>query len=191
MIEISKGNADLPTDRTYPIILADPPWRYEVAPYGLHGFEGEEHYPTMALDEICALPVGDLASPDALLFLWVPAPILAQGLEVIRAWDFEYRTGLVWDKMSSIPGRYVRQQHEHLLIARRGEFPMPLERDRPPSIISAPRRQHSRKPDEAYAIIERMYPELPKIELFARNAREGWSQWGNQAPESLTMANTG
>jgi N6-adenosine-specific RNA methylase IME4 len=187
MIEISKGNADLPTDRTYPIILADPPWQYERPAFGILTRSEDEHYPSMALDEICALPVGDLASPNAMLFLWVSAPILAQGLEVIRAWGFAYRTGMVWDKQSSIPGRYVRQQHEHLLIARRGEFPMPLEKDRPPSVISTPRRGHSRKPDEAYAVIEQMYPDLPKIELFARNAREGWAAWGNQAPQAARV----
>jgi N6-adenosine-specific RNA methylase IME4 len=183
MIEISKGNTDLPTDRTYPILLVDPPWQYERPPYGIHAHDAEEHYPTMALGDICALPVGDLASPDALLFLWVPAPILEQAFQVIRAWGFSYRTGMVWDKQSSIPGRYIRQQHEHLLVARRGEFPTPPDKDRPPSVISAPRRQHSRKPDEAYALIERMYPDLPKIELFARGeARPGWAVWGNEAP---------
>jgi N6-adenosine-specific RNA methylase IME4 len=87
---------------------------------------------------------------------------------------------MVWDKQSSIPGRYIRQQHEHLLVARRGEFPTPPDKDRPSSIFSAPRRQHSRKPDEAYARIERMYPDLPKIELFARSRRPGWSAWGNE-----------
>jgi N6-adenosine-specific RNA methylase IME4 len=69
-----------------------------------------------------------------------------------------------------------------LLIATRGEIPCPLPANRPPSVIEAPRREHSRKPDEVYQLIERMYPELPKIELFARNAREGWARWGNQAP---------
>ena len=182
MIEISKGNADLPTDRRYPIILVDPPWRYERPSFGLGNLDPDDFYPTMALDEICSLPVGDLALHDALLFLWVPAPILAQAFQVIQAWGFEYRTGMVWDKQSSIPGRYIRQQHEHLLIARRGEFPTPPDKDRPPSVISARRRQHSRKPDEAYEAIERMYPELPKIELFARHKRDGWYRWGNEAP---------
>jgi N6-adenosine-specific RNA methylase IME4 len=182
MIQISKGNADLPTDRTYPIILADPPWQYERPAYGIHARSADELYPPMGLDEICALPVGDLGSPDALLFLWVPAPILEQAFQVIRAWGFSYRTGMVWDKQSSIPGRYIRQQHEHLLIARRGEFPTPPEKDRPRSIISSPRRGHSQKPDEAYELIERMYPDLPKIELFARGeARPGWTVWGNEA----------
>jgi N6-adenosine-specific RNA methylase IME4 len=100
----------------------------------------------MELREICALPVGELAAPDALLFLWVPAPILAQAMQVIPAWGFDYRTGMVWVKQSSIPGRYIRSQHEHLLIARRGEFPTPRDKDRPSSAIFAQRREHSRKP---------------------------------------------
>jgi MT-A70 len=77
-------------------------------------------------------------------------------------------------------GNYVRQQHEHLLIARRGDFPCSQPANRPSSVIEAPRREHSRKPDEVYEIIERMYPELPKIELFARKTRPGWDAWGNE-----------
>jgi len=75
---------------------------------------------------------------------------------------------------------FVRNQHELLLVATRGDMPSPSPANRPPSVISAPRREHSRKPDEAYELIERMYPELPKIELFARHARPGWAAWGNE-----------
>jgi N6-adenosine-specific RNA methylase IME4 len=78
----------------------------------------------------------------------------------------------------------VRNQHELLLIGRRGEMPVPLPANRPPSVIQAPRREHSQKPDEAYEVIERMYPGLPKIELFARNIRPGWMQWGNEVAEA-------
>src|SRR5262249_23037626 len=100
------------------------------------------------------------------------------------AWGFEYKTGAVWAKDVIGLGHFVRGQHEHLLIATRGDFPCPLPGNRPSSVIQAPRREHSRKPDEAYELIERMYPELPKIELFARNSRRGWDAWGNQAPGS-------
>jgi N6-adenosine-specific RNA methylase IME4/ParB-like chromosome segregation protein Spo0J len=180
IIEISKGNEPLNLERTYPIILADPPWQYE-HPISLSR-DIEEKYPTMGLDEICALPIAQLASENALLFLWVPPPILEQAFRVITAWGFDYCSGFVWVKPSIGMGYYVRQQHEHLLFARRGEFPAPEPVQRPSSIIEAPRREHSRKPDEAYELIERMYPELPKIELFARQARPGWDVWGNEAP---------
>jgi N6-adenosine-specific RNA methylase IME4 len=132
------------------------------------------------LDAICALPVRRLATPDALLFLWVSPPILEQAFKVIRAWGFEYRTGLVWAKNRPGMGYWVRQQHEHLLVARRGEFPLPATDARPSSVIHAQRSSHSAKPTVAYEIIERMYPKLPKIELFARSSRSGWAAWGNE-----------
>jgi N6-adenosine-specific RNA methylase IME4 len=100
---------------------------------------------------------------------------------VIRAWGFAYRTGLVWIKDRFGMGNYVRTQHEHLLVARRGEPPLPAPAARPSSVLHAPRTEHSAKPIEAYDLIERLYPELPRIELFARYRREGWSAWGNQA----------
>ena len=142
----------------------------------------ENHYPTMTLDEICALKVQDLATPDAVLFIWTTSPKLEESFAAIRAWGFEYRTCAVWVKLSIGMGYFVRQQHELLLIAKRGEPPMPLPNARPSSITESARGEHSEKPVEGYKLIERMYPDLPKIELFARNAREGWTAWGNQAP---------
>jgi N6-adenosine-specific RNA methylase IME4 len=180
---LAQGNSELPAEQRFPIIYADPPWRYE-HPTMSESRAVENHYPTMPLEEICGLGVGDLATPDALLFLWVPAPILEQGFAVIRAWGFAYRTGLVWIKDRIGMGNYVRAQHEHLLIARRGEPPLPAPAARPSSVLHAPRTEHSAKPAEAYELIERLYPELPRIELFARNRREGWSAWGNQAGPS-------
>jgi len=87
----------------------------------------------------------------------------------------------VWVKDKIGLGYFVRNQHELLLVATRGDMPSPSPANRQPSVIEAPRREHSRKPDEAYALIERMYPSLPKIELFARNTRSGWDPWGNEA----------
>jgi N6-adenosine-specific RNA methylase IME4 len=177
----------LPQDRKYPIILADPAWRYEHSPYGTHSRSVEEHYPTMALEDICALPVSQLAADNAMLFLWSPTPMLEQAFTVIRAWGFEFRTAFVWVKPTGT-GLYLRQRHEHLLVARRGEFPTPEPANRPTSVIEAPRREHSRKPDQAYELIERMYPGLARIELFARQARPGWSRWGKEAPSDMEAA---
>jgi N6-adenosine-specific RNA methylase IME4 len=165
--EISNVNAPLPQDRKYPIIYADPPWSYEHPPFS-ESRKIENHYPTLSLEAICSLPIAQLATENALLFIWTPPPILEQCFQVIRDWGFEYRTGFVWTKDKIGMGMYLRQQHEHLLICRRGEIPLPPPNARPSSVIQAPRREHSRKPDEAYALIEQMYPELPKIELFAR-----------------------
>jgi N6-adenosine-specific RNA methylase IME4 len=167
----------------YPVILADPPWDYRL--YNEESGSSRaaaEQYPTMGLDEICALPISNLATDGAVLFLWTPAPQLQESLRVLAAWGFEYKTHVVWVKDKIGLGHFIRGQHELLLIAIRGDMPCPLPANRLPSVITAPRREHSRKPDEAYALIEGMYPELPKIELFARDAREGWSAWGNQAP---------
>jgi N6-adenosine-specific RNA methylase IME4 len=183
LLEAAKHNAPLPSDRRYPVIYADPPWHFEV----YNEESGVEratanHYPTMGLDEICTLPVSDLATKAAVLFLWTTAPHLEEALRVISAWGFVYKTNLAWVKDKIGLGYFVRNQHELLLVASRGDMPTPQPADRPPSVITAPRREHSRKPDEAYALVERMYPDLPKIELFARSAREGWAAWGNQAP---------
>ena len=181
---ISRGNTPLLTPRRYPVIYADPPWRYE------HASESravENHYPTMELPEICALPVADIAADDALLFLWSPAPMLAQALEVVDAWGFTYRTTLTWWKQGSFGmGHYARIETEHLLIARRGDMPPPAPPNRPRSLIIAKPGRHSEKPAETYGIIERAYPGMGKIELFARSARGGWDAWGNQAPDRAT-----
>jgi N6-adenosine-specific RNA methylase IME4/ParB-like chromosome segregation protein Spo0J len=170
-----------PTDRRYAVLYADPPWHFEVynEESGVERAAGN-HYPTMSLDEICALPVLSLASPDAALFMWTTAPHLRESFDVLVAWGFEYKTNIVWVKDKIGLGYFVRNQHELLLVATRGDMPLPSPGNRPPSVITAPRREHSRKPDEAYELIERMYPELPKIELFARHARAGWAAWGNE-----------
>jgi N6-adenosine-specific RNA methylase IME4 len=135
---------------------------------------------TVYTGAVCALPVPSLATRDAVLFMWTTAPHLRESFDVLVAWGFEYKTNIVWVKDKIGLGYFVRNQHALLLVATRGDMLSPLTANRPPSVISAPRREHSRKPDEAYEMIERMYPELPKIELFARQERPGWRQWGNE-----------
>ena len=177
---ISRGNAPLATVTSYPVIYADPPWRYEHS--RTDNRQIENHYPTMDLTQICALPVGEVAAPDAVLFLWATSPKLAESMQVIDAWGFTYRTCMVWDKEVIGMGYYARQQHELLLIATRGNLPTPEPANRPPSVVRVRRpTEHSEKPTEFYALIESMYPEYARIELFARNARQGWAVWGNQA----------
>jgi len=179
--EISKGNKELNIEETYPIILADPAWHYT---FGNEERNIQINYPTMSHQDICALPVSKLATKDALLFLWATSPKLHEAMDVLKAWQFDYKTCAVWVKNRPITGYYFRQQHELLLIGTKGNgIPTPRPENRPVSIIPGLVREHSRKPDELYEIIEKMYPELKKIELFARNRREGWTAWGNEIME--------
>lgn len=179
IVEISQGNTELKTDIRYPVLYADPPWRYEHAESDSRAIENQ--YPTMALDDICALPVSDLATPDAILFLWATSPKLAESMKVIESWGFTYRTCAVWDKQKIGMGYYFRQRHELLLVATRGSIPTPAPGDRAASVIAEPREEHSAKPAKFAELIESMYPTLPRIELFCRSPREGWAVWGNQS----------
>ena len=158
---------------------ADPAWADE---FGVTDRAVENHYPVMTLNDIKALPVDEIMTSSAVLFLWVPPHMLPSGFEVLARWGFEYRTELVWDKMTPGMGQWVRNQHETLLIARRGDLPPPDESNRHPSVIESPRRAHSQRPDIFAELIELWYPDLPKVELFCRGpARPGWTAWGNEA----------
>lgn len=163
----------------FPVIYADPPWQYEHVETWDRAIEN--HYPTMGLSDICAMPVSKLAAEDAILFLWVTSPKVAEAVRVVEAWGFTYRTCMVWDKDQIGMGYYFRQQHELLFVAARGALPVPLAENRYPSVLHAPRGRHSEKPIEVYDMIEKMYPEYRKIELFSRKMREGWFAWGNEA----------
>lgn len=179
--EIAKGNQELGTETKYPVIYADPPWRYENPPIGATSRAIENHYPTMTLEEICTLPVADLATDDAILYLWATAPKLAECFDVLRAWGFNYRTHMVWDKEKIGMGYHARNQHELLLIATRGQIPPPQAGTQPSSVYREPRGEHSAKPAFFAEMIERNYPDLPRVELFCRSPRKGWSVWGNQS----------
>jgi N6-adenosine-specific RNA methylase IME4/ParB-like chromosome segregation protein Spo0J len=171
--------------KKFGVILADPPWRYDQPALGTPERAIENHYPTMSLEEICALPVGDLAADDAVLFLWVTAPKLIESTEVIKSWGFNYRTGAVWVKNKIGTGYWFRSKHEHLLVATKGGIPVPASGTQWSSVIEAPRGRHSEKPEAVFEIIEQYFPTLPKIELFQRGrAREGWDVWGDEAQEA-------
>lgn len=168
--------APLAASGPFDVLYVDPPWRYEHAEPTR---QIENHYPTMSLDEIKAIQVP--AAADCVLFLWATSPKLAESMEVLTAWGFDYRTCMVWVKDKIGMGYYARQQHELLLIAKRGNPPVPDPSDRPSSVVTAPRVEHSAKPDEFYDLIERMYPTSSYGELFARRPRNRWGAWGNQA----------
>jgi N6-adenosine-specific RNA methylase IME4 len=132
----------------------------------------------MDINEICDLEVQKICNDDAILFLWVTSPMLENGLKVLKNWGFEYRTSMVWVKPTIGMGQWVRQRHEFVLIGVKGNLPTPEGSNKPDSVIESPREEHSKKPDILYEIIEKMYPELSKVELFSRKKREGWDNWG-------------
>ncbi|SRR5579875_2641007 len=163
-----------PTQRhAYRTILADPPWN--IVQTGHRGAEG--HYPLMDVPAICSLQVGRLCTDDAHLWLWVTNASLHAGKSVMEAWGFTYRSCLTWIKPRFGLGQYLRNQTEHLLLGTKGKAPV-LFRSQG-TWFYAPVQEHSHKPEEQYAIIERCSPG-PYLELFARRKRPGWDVWGNQ-----------
>ncbi len=176
--------AQLPwPDGMFGIILADPPWQHELNALPPDR-ETENHYDTMPTDQICALAprVQLISAPNCILYMWATSAKVVSGeaSDVIKAWGYRGKAMHVWVKDLMGLGYWVRNRHEHLLIATRGEPVPPSESLRHDSVITAARGVHSEKPVEAYEIIERCYPELPKVELFARETREGWTAWGNE-----------
>ena len=159
----------------YPVILADPAWRYDFSISESRKIEN--HYPTMELDTIKALEIP--AADDCVLFLWTTSPKLLESLEVLEVWGFTYRSSIIWVKTGAKGcGYWVRSAAEFLLIASKGDIKPPKPSNRQDNVIHAKRGAHSQKPVEVYSMIEKMYPDLPKIELFARNERNGWQSWG-------------
>lgn len=170
-------------------ILADPPWQFR----NRTGKVAPEHkrltrYPTMTLDEVCALPVATVAAGRAHLYLWVPNALLPDGLQVMQAWGFAYKSNLVWFKTRRDGGPdrrgvgfYFRNVTEILLFGVRGRDVRTLDPGRSQeNILAARKREHSRKPDEQYRLIEAC-SWGPRLELFARGPRPGWTVWGNQS----------
>ncbi len=178
----AKRDAALPAPPPLPegpfaLILADPPWSFGSPD---SPFAPEQHYPCMTMDELKDLRLP--AAADCVLFMWTVNALLPEALDLLAVWGFRYRSEFVWIKPSIGPGVWLRQRHEHLLIASKGRIAPPDPEDRCDSVIEAARGRHSEKPEEAYERIERMYPHLPKLELFARGTpRPGWQIWGNQA----------
>ena len=179
IVDKSKAGDGPESTIRYPVLLADPPWRYDYSVSANR--EIENKYPTMSLDEICALKVADLTTESAVLYLWTTSPKLDESLSVMRAWGFNYRSCLVWVKDKIGMGYWARQRHELLLVGTKGDMPAPPPELRPDSVIEAPRGEHSAKPVAVYELIEKQWPTMPKLELFARNPRDGWERWGHEA----------
>ena len=175
------------TGGTFGTILADPPWRFSnrtgrVAPE----YRRLRRYQSLPFDEIGCLPVGELSSEESHLYLWVPNALLREGLEVMERWGFKYKTNLVWHKVRKDGGPdgrgvgfYFRNVTELVLFGVRGSLRTYQPGRRQVNIMRTRKREHSRKPDELYQIIENCSPG-PYLELFARHGREGWVQWGDE-----------
>ncbi len=141
----------------------------------------------MTIEQLCALRVKDLVERNAVLFLWVPAPMLMTCREVIEAWGFTYKAAFVWDKVVHNFGHCVSVRHEHLLICTRGHCTPDRPTPMMDSVVSIRRsRVHSEKPEEFRKIIGKMYPFGRRLELFGRRRANGWTVWGDSVPESTT-----
>jgi N6-adenosine-specific RNA methylase IME4 len=178
--------------RRFGTILADPPWQFQ----NKTGKVAPEHrrlsrYPTLSLEDIANLPVGEIAADVSHLYLWVPNAVLPEGLAVMSAWGFRYKSNIVWHKVRKDGGSdgrgvgfYFRNVTELILFGVRGKNARTLQAGRRQvNLLASRKREHSRKPDEQYPIIEACSPG-PFLELFARGARKGWTTWGDQADES-------
>jgi N6-adenosine-specific RNA methylase IME4 len=181
-------------ERRFGTILADPPWQFanrtgKIAPE--HG--RLSRYSTMTLDDIEKLPVSDIAEPTAHLYLWCPNALLPEGLAVMKAWGFNYKSNIVWHKVRKDGGSdgrgvgfYFRNVTELILFGVRGKNARTLAPGRRQvNLVGTRKREHSRKPDEQYDIIETRSPG-PFVELFGRGTRKGWTTWGNQADDGYT-----
>lgn len=194
MTELERTIADFrafTAGKRYRTIYADPPWQFQ----NRTGKVAPEHkrlsrYSTMTVPEICRLPVAEAADEKSHLYLWVPNALLPEGLEVMRAWGFSYKTNIIWEKVrkDGMPdgrgvGFYFRNVTEILLFGIRGEKNRTLDPGRSQvNLLRAIKREHSRKPDEFISLIERCSP-APFLEMFARGSRQDWDMWGNQATE--------
>lgn len=177
--------------KKYKTIYADPPWQFQ----NRTGKVAPEHkrlnrYPTMKLEDIMKLPVGDVADEKSHLYLWVPNALLPEGLQVMEAWGFEYKTNLIWEKTRKDGepdgrgvGFYFRNVTEILLFGIKGEKNRTLDPGRSQvNLIRAMKKEHSRKPEEFIDLIEKC-SNAPYLEVFARGNRDSWDMWGNQATE--------
>jgi N6-adenosine-specific RNA methylase IME4 len=190
-LQAAKDLAGFARGRKFSTILADPPWRFQNST----GKVAPEHkrlsrYPTMNLEDICGLPVEGIAADTAHLYMWVPNALLPEGLKVMEAWGFHYKSNIIWHKLRKDGGSdgrgvgfYFRNVTEILLFGVRGKNARTLGPGRTQvNYMGTRKREHSRKPDEQYGLIESCSPG-PYLEMFARGERKKWEVWGNQSDE--------
>jgi N6-adenosine-specific RNA methylase IME4 len=183
-------------EHRYNVILADTPPKFENYS-DLTGMDraADNHYETMAIALIEAMAGTLPAAPDCVLYLWSTVPMLPAMMRVMAVWGFRYSSNVAWvkttragDKLRLGTGFETINAHEHLLIGKRGQVPSAIRGEQFPSVIFAPRGRHSEKPGIVAETIERLYPNVPKLEMFARTHRAAWDVWGNEAPEQVRDA---
>lgn len=176
------------TDKKYNIIYADPPWKYNDRRNTHTRFSGGamKHYPVMKIDSIKKIPVNEITADNCMLFLWVTFPCLQEGLDLMKAWGFKYKTlGFSWIKTNKNNGKpffgigyYTKSNCECCLIGVKGK---PIKKSNyVSSVVISPREEHSKKPDEVRDKIVELCGDIPRIELFARQYADGWDCWGNE-----------
>ena len=176
----AEKSVEFASDKKYRVVYADPPWQYGNT--SIDEFkEQRDHYKTMSIDEIAQMPIQEIVENDAVLFLWVTSPILEESFEIIKAWGFKYKASFVWDKVKHVMGHYNSVRHELLLVCVRGSC-QPDVRKLFDSVYSEERTGHSTKPEYFRTVIDTIYPNGNRIELFARKASEGWDVYGNDLP---------
>lgn len=168
----------------YEVIYADPPWRYSFSKSNSRKIENQ--YPTMTTKEICELKVP--SADNSVLYLWTTAPKLIEGLQVMKAWGFTYKSQAIWDKEVIGMGYWFRGQHEILLVGTKGNFSPPPSELRKSSVFRFKRNLHSKKPDEIRELIASWFPNNSKLELFARQAPKGWNVWGNEVDTNIIIS---
>ena len=170
------SQSELPDGIFQRFFNADPPWKYGTE---LSATVPEDYYRTMEIEEICSLPIDEMTDTNAVLFMWTTTGFLEESFEVVHAWGFEYKTCFIWDKVRHNVGPYSSVRHEILLLCTKGSYPI-QNLKLYDSVHTEERTEHSKKPEFYYQMIEDLYPNSKKLELFARNKREGWTSFGNQ-----------
>ncbi len=171
--------------KKYQIIYADPPWQQGLSgKYKKHSAARELDYPIMSLDDICKLPIPDIADVGCHLWLWTTNQFLPAGFRVMEAWGFKYLSPITWVKPSGI-GNYFVHRTQTILFGYKERCLFPLDRYKP-TVLFANAGRHSKKPDEFYELIESISPS-PRIELFARARRDGWDCWGNEVDSDIDL----
>ena len=187
-------------NKKYSIIYADPPWDYGgKMQYDKSSIKTENigfkkdifissasfKYPTLTINELKNLDIKSISEDNCLLFMWTTGPQLSISIELGMFWGFEYRTiAFIWDKMIHNPGRYTLSQTELCLVFKRGKIPTPRGAKNIKQLVTAPRGNHSEKPEQIIDGITKMFPEQKKIELFARKNYLGWDNWGLEIPDN-------
>lgn len=174
LAEEIRANPVVTPDGRYQVIVSDPPWKYDSRAEDT-SHRGKNQYPDMTTDEICALPVMSLAQEDCILWLWTTNAFMADAYLCLDAWGFEAKTILTWDKQKLGLGDWLRNVTEHCILAVRGRPVVALTNQT--TLISEARREHSRKPESFYALVEELCPGS-KLEMFSRTPRSGWAAWG-------------